>query len=182
LPPGVVADVPTWSPPWYEVIRAQVVQLVQQATALEQRTVSQSGEIVGHSAVDLVDAVLSDPMRLGPTVSDVRAWVVKTETQERARRRRAAELGTQWADPEGALTYTLRWQNGAIDASRSTVEPPTPPPPPYEPTMREVRPGEGWNTPRLNLAQVESDLDEIVIGGGGARGRTYHRPDLSGTP
>ena len=161
LPPGVVADPIQRRQPKYRAAYAEAAQLDARAAALERQVVPETGEVVGHSATDLVAAVLSDPMRLGPPISDVYAWVERTETHERARRRTLSERGIEWADPEGVLTYTLRWEHGAIVEQGSSVDRPQEPPPPAEPYARVLKPSEFGPTRRVDLGEVEEAIERI---------------------
>ena len=114
------------APTQTQQLQARIAALEGEAAILQARQVPQNGGVGGSSASELFDAVLGEPLRLGPTLATITAWVEATEAKARSEwtvERRSEHLSTDdsaWAAV--SRTFTLAWHHAdVIAAERSEL-------------------------------------------------------------
>jgi hypothetical protein len=106
-----VVYVPT---PKTTTLRQQAAGLERQAVEAERRTGVRNGSVTGRDLEAIEEAVFADPLRMGPTIADVGAWMAAARDAETTRRSRFR------ADQLGAVEFTLVWSDGIVRPDQST--------------------------------------------------------------
>jgi hypothetical protein len=113
--PGIVF-VPT---PKTLALRQQAAMLERQAQQAELRTPDRSGQVTGRDLKALEKAIFADPLRIGPAIADVEAWLEAARAAEMERRTESERRGGRpgaW----GVIDFTLSWSAGALRADQSS--------------------------------------------------------------
>lgn len=78
------------------------------------------------SVEDLISAVHSDAMRIGPSAAEIIEWV--EQAIEKERRRRAGTHSTEdfYTPSDAPMRLHLEWRNGTIDQAGSHIVLPAP--------------------------------------------------------
>jgi hypothetical protein len=96
----------------------------QRAAALQSQRVVDQGSVDAVALEGLIDAVLADPMRIGPSIGSLIAFVAGVDEKERQRRQLrglGGQEGIGYADPRAPIGLRLTWRAGAIVPGESGV-------------------------------------------------------------
>jgi hypothetical protein len=119
-PSGPFRVVTTWGPR-YQRARTEATALRAQAVQARQRKPHDAGMVEADSVEALLTAVLSDPMRVGPTVDAIVEWAEAARDRELWKRSRLSDTGSVGPDAAMRYRYRLQWQRANIDLSESAV-------------------------------------------------------------
>lgn len=112
--------------PQHVRLRREAAVLQSDAVQLRLRQTHRAGMVEGASVEDILTAVYSEPMRIGPPADSIIAWAAQA-CEEELRRRADLTVGTSNFIPlDAPITLHLEWRNGAIDAGQSGVVQPEP--------------------------------------------------------
>ncbi len=75
---------------------------------------------------ELIAAVHSDAMRIGPTVDAIASWAEQASEKERRRRARVASTEDAFVPAKASMRLHLEWRNGTIDQEQSRIVRPEP--------------------------------------------------------
>lgn len=111
--------------PRHERLRRDAQSLRREAAQGRFRQPHKAGMVEADVAEDLVQAVLSDPMRIGPEIDAIVAWSEGAVAKERARRARITS-GDGFVPVDAPIRLRLEWRQGTIDPAQSGVIQPEP--------------------------------------------------------
>jgi hypothetical protein len=108
--------------PRFQVLRDEAAGLRRTAAELRRQQTIAHGTANGVGIEALIEAVLSDPMRIGPAIGDLVRWSLEVEERERRRRARVANVDNAervLADRSVAVGLHVTWRGGEIVAAES---------------------------------------------------------------
>jgi hypothetical protein len=85
------------------------------------KTPGQAGMIEADTVDELIAAVHSDAMRIGPTIDAIASWSEQAIGKERRRRERSLSTEDAFTAVDAPMRLRLEWRNGAIDPTASGV-------------------------------------------------------------
>jgi hypothetical protein len=112
--------------PKFMRIRADLQALRTQAAQGRFKVAQQAGSLEADSVEALVAAVHSDPMRIGPPVEAIIAWVAQAVEKEQRRRARFHSTADAFVPMDTPMRLHLEWRAGTIDSAQSHILTATP--------------------------------------------------------